>query len=221
LCDDPVERADVLARAAEATDDPAERGAWLARAARLRADLGDVDGARATADAALEDLGHFGPALHLKVELSPPGAERAEALRRRAAAEADDDAAAWDLFASALHASLSTGRDEARGALRLVLERRPGHPGALAELERLCLAEGALAELADLYDDALSGAPSPAQARLALRLAELCHALDRRDEAVRVLADLALQDVDDRPLRAAARLAARLGAFDQASALLE
>lgn len=221
LCDEPSEQLDILVQAAEATDDPVERGALLYRIARLRADLGEHDAARDAAALCLDTVGHFAPALDLLVECSRPGAHRADALRRRAVAEARDHAAAWDLYAAALHAGLADAPDLARELLRGVLEREPGHAGALAELERLCLEHGELAELAALYDDALDGAPSAAQARLALRLAELAHALDRRDEATRVLADLALQDVDDRPLRAAARLAVRLGAHELASRLLE
>jgi len=215
------ELADLLKVAGSSSTDPVRRAALLYRAARVLIDrCDDARSARPCLESAVAARGDFLPALWLLREACGVAEPRAIATMYRQQASATTDAAkqAWMMVAAA---SMSAPGDaQARQDLRQVLAQRSDHPGAVAALEVRCLVDGDHDGLIDVYRGALVGTPSRDKARLALRVSELLVQRGRSDEAKAILRDLATWSVSGRPLRAGARLACSLGAWQLVGELL-
>lgn len=216
-----AELADFLKVAGTACTDPTRRASLLYRAARVLVDrVGDASAARPCLESALAADPELMPARWLLREACGVAEPRAiGTMYRQQATEATDPAAqAWLRVAAAY---VSGPQDPmARQDLNQVLQTRPDHPGALAALESRCLVEGDHEGLIKAYLSSLVGTPDAPHGLLALRVADLLAAQGRREEATQVLEDLASWNVEKRPLRASARLACTLGAWDLAGRLL-
>ncbi|HZO08009.1 MAG TPA: tetratricopeptide repeat protein, partial [Myxococcota bacterium] len=120
----------------------------------------------------------------------------------------------WYRFAAGVAADGADGRDD----FEVTLAELPGHAGAARALEVALAAGDETAELAELYvERARAGG-----AWNACTAATLLAASGRVDEAIAQLERVPelVGDVDDAPMRVAARLARRLGALEQAAEIL-
>lgn len=212
--------AQVLQAAGDATDDPHRRAAYLYRAGRLFAERVVDDGAaRACLGHALLADPAFRPARWLLRTVASPGDAAGDAgIYREEAKHAEGRSErAWGLFAAAEAAGPGPA---ARRDLQRILTESPDHTGALAALEVQCVAEGDEEALTHIYLRALEGPPTPTKARLGARAAVLLARAGKGARALEVLRRITKMDVEGRPLRAAARMALRLGAQDLALEIL-
>lgn len=215
------ELAGVLEGAGQGSDAPGRRAAYLYRAARVLLDrCADAAAARPLLEAAVAARPDFVPALWLLREAAGLTEPRAIATmyRQHASAATDPAARAWSLVAAAQMGGPDDAR--ARQDLRKVLDERPDHPGALAAMEVRCLVGHDSDGLVTVCRGGLGGAAEPSKAREALRVADLLLNAGRVDEATAALELLAGMEVEGRPLRAAARVACSLGAWDLVGRLL-
>ncbi|MEQ1503897.1 MAG: tetratricopeptide repeat protein [Myxococcota bacterium] len=212
-----------LKAAGDAATDPKFKAAYLYRAARVSSEqAGDpgsppYGGAIADVRAALLAAPRLRSARWLARKLHPVRDPSVEAGLYRDQAEfaTDPDGRAWARFAAAVLGGSATAT---RADLEGILAERADHPGALALLEVLMVAERDQAGLVALYRRAIDAATGPNASRLATRTAELLIETRHPDEAMLVLRRL--KGVDGAPIRVGARLALQIGAMDRAIELL-
>ncbi|MBX2801211.1 MAG: hypothetical protein KTR31_26265 [Myxococcales bacterium] len=205
------ELADILEAAAKATTDEHRRAAFLYRAGRLYAErVGDDDKARVCLGRALAVSPEFRPARWLLRTVSGPGDAAGDAsIYREEARHAEGRSErAWSLFAAAEAAGPGPA---ARQDLQRILSESSDHAGAMAALEVHCVADGDEESLTHIYLRALEGTPTTSKARVAARAAVLLERAGKGARALEVLRRIAKMPVEDRPLRACARTALRLG----------
>ncbi|NCG19107.1 MAG: tetratricopeptide repeat protein, partial [Rhodobacterales bacterium] len=212
--------AKTLDTAADAAEAPIRQAGLRYRAARVRIERGlDTNAARITLQVAVDTDPSFLPALWALRNASidaEPAAQRSLYLTQASGASNDAEAA-WSYYA----ASLLAEPHNAKSDLRAILDVQADHPGALAAMELMALMERDRSTLADLWDSALVGPGDARQARRALSLAALMRDLGRADDAKQALALLVKIDSDNKPSRAASRVAESIGAWDLAASLLE
>ncbi len=209
-----------LQAAAAASEDEIKKGSLFYRAGRLFADRAqDVARAETCLENAVAAHGAFLPAVWMLRQIAgnADNSAQCDLYLKQAEASESVEMGHWCLFAASQLADGAEGRNH----LQKILDAAPNHPGALAAMEVACLVGEEHAALAELYDHSLVGPSTADGARLLVRVAELHGELGNKDQATHALTDLIGQSVEGRPLRAASRLAERIGVWEEAAKLLE
>lgn len=219
-----AEVAAALQRAAAATSDANAEVSLTYRAARVLADhAGDAEAAMTGLRRCLELSPGFLPAILLLRDLaSASGAWRDVYQLQQLEADGTQDPGrrAWRMLVAA-DAAAHLDDVDALGVIRNVLDQAPEHPGAQAALEVEAHRQGDPATLLLLLRQRAAAADDDAvRARVGARMADAASEAGDDTAVLQALSEVAHADVEGRPLLALARLAERLGFWEEAERAL-
>lgn len=213
-----------LQEAAAATSDANAEVSLTYRAARVLADhTGDAEAAMAGLRRCLELSPGFLPAILLLRDLAEAsGAWRDVFQLQQLEADGTQDPSrrAWRMLVAA-DAAAHLDDVDALGVIRSVLDQAPEHAGAQAALEVEAHQQGDVDTLLLLLRQRAAAAPDDAvRARVAARMADAASEAGDDTAVVQAVSEVAHADVGGRPLQALARLAERLGFWEEAERAL-
>jgi tetratricopeptide (TPR) repeat protein len=213
-----------LQAAAGSTSDANAEVSLTYRAARVLADhAGDADAAMAGLRRCLELSPGFLPAILLLRDLAAASGSWRDVYQLQqleADGTQDLDRRAWRMLVAADAASQLEDVD-ALGVIRSVLDQAPSHAGAQAALEVEAHRTGdADTVLLLLRQRAASAEDDAVRARVGARLADAASEVGDDTAVVQALSEVAHAQSEGRPLQALARLAERLGFWEEAERAL-
>ena len=216
--------ADALLSAASATADVNTEVSLTYRAARVLADhVDNPQGAMEALRRCLLLSPGFRPAILLQRDLASAASAWKDVYDlQRLEAEATEDPArrAWRMLVAA-DAATRIDEVDSLGVIRGVLDEAPTHPGALAALELEAHRTGDLDTVLLLLRQRAARAEDDAvRARVGARMADAAAEAGDETAAAQALSEVAHAESDGRPLLALARLAERLGFWEEAERAL-